>query len=157
MHMILHGSRSRLYLIDNDDEDDDDDVLDDDEDDNDDDYSCTSVNFQDRTSRFCMEVYLDNTYDLLMIMTIMMMMMTIMTRIIMIMMIMTIMIIMMIIAITHDDDDDYRCNSVNFFARTSTFCMEVDLDKSCILMILVMMIIIAVIQSIFKLGPPDIA
>ena len=28
-----------------------------------------------------------------------------------------------------DDEDDYRCNSVNFQARTSRFCMEVDLDN----------------------------
>ena len=37
-------------------------------DDNDvgDDYSCNSVNFQDRTFRFCMEVDLDHTFDMLM-------------------------------------------------------------------------------------------
>ena len=28
-----------------------------------------------------------------------------------------------------DDEDEYRCNSVNFQARTSRFCMEVDLDN----------------------------
>ena len=33
----------------------------------------------------------------------------------------------------HDDDDnddkeDYSCNSLNFKVRTSTFCMELDLD-----------------------------
>ena len=60
----MHGSRSRLYLIENDDDDDDDDN-DDDDDDNDDiddkdDYSCNSVNFKVRTSRFCMDIDLDN-------------------------------------------------------------------------------------------------
>ena len=56
----MHGSRSRLYLIENDDDDDDNDD-DDDDDDNDDkdDYSCNSVNFKVSASRFCMEVYLD--------------------------------------------------------------------------------------------------
>ena len=36
--------------------------IDDDDDDNDDkdDYSCNSVNFKVRTSRFCMELDLDN-------------------------------------------------------------------------------------------------
>ena len=29
----------------------------------------------------------------------------------------------------NDDGDDYSCNSVNFQARTSRFCMEVDLDN----------------------------
>ena len=29
----------------------------------------------------------------------------------------------------NDDDDDYSCNSVNFKARTSRFCMELDLDN----------------------------
>ena len=28
-----------------------------------------------------------------------------------------------------DDEDEYSCNSVNFQARTSRFCMEVDLDN----------------------------
>ena len=28
-----------------------------------------------------------------------------------------------------DHDDDYSCNSVNFHARTSRFCMEIDLDN----------------------------
>ena len=66
-----------------------------------------------------------------------------------------------------DDEDEYSCNSVNFQARTSRFCMEVDLDNiyQIMLMIMTMMImmimlikmIIAVIQSILKLGPPDIA
>ena len=27
------------------------------------------------------------------------------------------------------DEDEYSCNSVNFQARTSRFCMEVDLDN----------------------------
>ena len=40
------------------DDDDDDNNHDDDDDDNDD-YSCKSVNFKVRTSRFCMEVDLD--------------------------------------------------------------------------------------------------
>ena len=30
----------------------------------------------------------------------------------------------------HDDEDEYTCNSVNFQARTSRFCMEVDLDQT---------------------------
>ena len=46
------------------DDDDDDDDNDDDDDDNDgdynDDYSCNSFNFQVRTSRFCMRLYLNN-------------------------------------------------------------------------------------------------
>ena len=58
-------------------------------------------------------------------------------------------------------------NSANFQARTSIFCMEVDLDNikgitemmmlmiMMIMMIKMIMIIIAVIQSTFKLGPPD--
>ena len=32
-------------------------------DDDEDEYSCNSVNFQARTSRFCMEIHLDNSYD----------------------------------------------------------------------------------------------
>ena len=53
----MHGSKSRYYLIDNDDDDNDNDDDDDDDDnDDDDDYSCNSVNFQARTSRFCVEV-----------------------------------------------------------------------------------------------------
>ena len=28
-----------------------------------------------------------------------------------------------------DDEDENRCNSVNFQARTSRFCMKVDLDN----------------------------
>ena len=57
--MYESGSREE-YLID----DDDDDYIidnDDDEDKNDnDDFSCNSVNFQVRTSRFCMKVDLEN-------------------------------------------------------------------------------------------------
>ena len=58
----MHGSWSRYYLLDNDDDDDDDDDYDDDNDDNDDndDYSCNTVNFQVMTSRFCLELDLDN-------------------------------------------------------------------------------------------------
>ena len=56
--MYESGSREE-YLID--DDDDDDIIDDDDEDKNDnDDFSCNSVNFQVRTSRFCMEIDLDN-------------------------------------------------------------------------------------------------
>ena len=29
----------------------------------------------------------------------------------------------------NDDEDEYRCNSVNFQARTPRFCMEVDIDN----------------------------
>ena len=29
----------------------------------------------------------------------------------------------------NDDEDDYSSNSVNFQARTSRFCMKVDLDN----------------------------
>ena len=38
----------------------DDDDDDDNDDDDNDDYSCNSVSFQVRTSKFCMYVYLDN-------------------------------------------------------------------------------------------------
>ena len=86
----MHGSRSREYLKYDIDEDDDND---DDDDDNDveDDYSSNSVNFQARTSRFCMEVSLDNTYN-----------MVIMKMRIMVLMMITMMIIMMkiILAVT---------------------------------------------------------
>ena len=71
----------------------------------------------------------------------------------------------------NDDEDDYSCNSVNFQARTSRFCMEVSIDNSynmmilkmtimimiMIMIIMMMKIIIAVTQSIFRLGPPDFA
>ena len=53
----MHGSRSRLYLIENDDDDDNND-----DDDDKDDYSWNSVNFKVRTCRFCMEIDLDNIY-----------------------------------------------------------------------------------------------
>ena len=61
----MHGSRSRKFLIDNEEDDDDDyynAAADDDNDYNDDndDYSYNSVNFQVRTSRFCMELDLEN-------------------------------------------------------------------------------------------------
>ena len=59
----------QIISINDDDEDDDNDHDHDDGDgddeDNDDDndyYSCNSVNFQARTSRFCMEINIDNTY-----------------------------------------------------------------------------------------------
>ena len=117
-------------------------VNDDDNDDHDDydnddkyDYSCNSVNFKVKTSRFCMKLDLDNIQQKMMIMMMMMMM------------------IMIIIAVTqsifnlgppdfawkqiqifsniYDDDDDedddddkeeagdYSHNSVNFQATTS--------------------------------------
>ena len=57
----MQGIRSRWYLIENDDDyddnDDDDNVDDDDDNDH---YSCNSVNLEIRTSKFCMEVNLDN-------------------------------------------------------------------------------------------------
>ena len=69
-----------------------------------------------------------------------------------------------------DDEDEYRCKSVNFQARTSSFCMKVCLDntynmltmKIVIIILMLMMIvmikmIIALSQSIFKLGRPDVA
>ena len=60
----MQGIRSRWYLIENDDDyddnDDDDDNVDDDDDDDNDHYSCNSVNFKVRASRFCMEIDLDN-------------------------------------------------------------------------------------------------
>ena len=66
-----------------------------------------------------------------------------------------------------DDEDDYSCNSVNFQARTSRFGMEVDLDNTYNMMIMILMMmmmflmmikmIIAVTQSIFKQGPPHFA
>ena len=75
----MHVNRYTWYLWHNDDghEDDEDDNEnedndDDDEhdnydvDDNDDDYSCNSVNFQAMTSRFCIELDLDNTYEMMM-------------------------------------------------------------------------------------------
>ena len=40
---------------------------DNDDDDNDADYSNNSVKIQARTSRFCMELYLDNTYNMMML------------------------------------------------------------------------------------------
>ena len=48
----------------NDNDNDDDDENDNDDDDNDD-YSCNSVNFQVRTSRFCKEVDLDKNFDMI--------------------------------------------------------------------------------------------
>ena len=71
----------------------------------------------------------------------------------------------------NDDEDDYSSNSVNFQARTSRFGKKVCLDNTYNLMIMkvtimilmmmmmLMMIkmIIAVSQSIFKLGPPYFA
>ena len=71
----------------------------------------------------------------------------------------------------NDNGDDYSCNSVNFQARTSRFCMEIDLDNiylimmmmmmtimmMMMIMMLMMMMIIAVTQSYFKLGPPEYA
>ena len=72
----MHGSRSTSYLqyyFDKDDDNDDDDNDDEDH------YSCNSVNFQARTSRFHMGVYLHYTYNMILInMMIMMMMMMIM-------------------------------------------------------------------------------
>ena len=56
----MHGSRSRLYLIENDDDDDDNDDDDDDDNDDKDDYSCNSVNFKVRSCRFCKEIDLYN-------------------------------------------------------------------------------------------------
>ena len=86
----MHGSRSTWYLQYDFDEDRDNDDDDDDYDDEDDEdhYSCNSVNLQARTSRFCMEVDLHDTYNMI-LMKIMIMMMMIM-----------IMMIKMIIALT---------------------------------------------------------
>ena len=53
----MHGSRSRLYVIENDEDDDNND-----DDDDNDHYSCYSVNFKVRTSRFCMEIELSLRY-----------------------------------------------------------------------------------------------
>ena len=74
---------SNIYDDDDHDDDEDNDDNDDDDDDDDindkDDYSCNSVNFYARTSRFCMEVDLDNMQQIMMmVMMIMMMMMMIM-------------------------------------------------------------------------------
>ena len=41
----------------------------------------------------------------------------------------------------NDDDDDNSSNSVNFQARTSIFCMEVDLHNTCNMILMKMMII----------------
>ena len=38
----------------------------DDDNDDEDHYSCNSVNFQARTSKFCLEVYQDNNYNMVM-------------------------------------------------------------------------------------------
>ena len=78
----MHGSKSRYYLRDNDDDDNDNDDDDNDNDDNDDDddYSCNSVNFQARTSRFCVEVDLHSTYNMILMKMIMTMMMMIVMR-----------------------------------------------------------------------------
>ena len=60
-----------------------------------------------------------------------------------------------------DDDDDYSYNSLSFQTRAPRFCMEVDLEHTCdmimimIIMIIMVMMIIAVNQSIFTLGSPD--
>jgi len=56
----LHGSRSRLYLIENDDGDDDNDDDDDDDNDDKDDYNWNSLNFKVKTCRFFMEIDQDN-------------------------------------------------------------------------------------------------
>ena len=69
-----------------------------------------------------------------------------------------------------DDEDEYSYNSVNFQAKTSRFCMEIDLDNSyqimmmmmiiimmMMMIMMLMMMIIAVTQSIFKLGPQEFA
>ena len=66
----------------------------------------------------------------------------------------------------NDDEDDYRCKSVNFKVSTSRFFMEVELDyikqkmvmamtmtMTIMMMIMIKKMIIAVTQSIFKLGP----
>ena len=53
--------------------DDDNDNDNDDHNNDEDDYSSNSVNFQDRTSKFCMKVCLDNGYNMMIMkMTIMM-------------------------------------------------------------------------------------
>ena len=57
----MHESGSREYLIHNGD----DDGENDNDDDDNDDYSCNSVNFQVRTSRFCKEVDLDKNFDMI--------------------------------------------------------------------------------------------
>ena len=71
--------------------------------------------------------------------------------------------------IQFSDEDDYNCNSVNFQARTSRFCIEVYLQNTynmklikmmimklmMIMMMKMMRMIIALTQAIFKLGPPD--
>ena len=61
-----------------------------------------------------------------------------------------------------DDKDHYSCNSVNSQARTSRFCMEVDLRNTynmilikIMMMMMMMKVIIDLTQAILKLGPPD--
>ena len=39
-----------------------------------------------------------------------------------------------------DDEDHYSCKSVSFQDRTSRFCMDVDLDNMCNMMLMKMMI-----------------
>ena len=56
---------------------------------------------------------------------------------------------------TRVDDEDFQ-------ARSSRFCMEVDLDNTynkmmMILMMIIIMMMIAVTQLIFRLRPPDFA
>ena len=50
-------------------------------------------------------------------------------------------------------DDDYSCNSINFQARISRFSVEVDLNNTYDMMM--MMMVIDVTQSFFQRGPPD--
>ena len=57
---------------------------DDDDNDDDDDYCCNSVTFQARTSRFCMEIDLDNTYNMMVMKMMIMMLMTMMMMMMMI-------------------------------------------------------------------------
>ena len=48
------------------------------DDDDEDEYSCNSVNFQARISKFCMEIDLDNSYEIMMMMMMIMMLMMMM-------------------------------------------------------------------------------
>ena len=93
------------------DEDDDNDNNDYNNDDNDDevDNSSYSVDFQARTSRFCMKVCLDNSYNMmLMKMTIMMMMMM------MIMMMKMIIAVFAFLAITPPKNELFLCKNTTF-------------------------------------------
>ena len=44
----------------------------------------------------------------------------------------------------NDDDDIYSCNSINSWARTLRFCMEVDLDNTYPMLMMIMTIMMII-------------